>query len=525
MASIGDSESTISADASVDCLNTTSKNDIISGENCSADSLNHASENEFNGLSTKDAYISHVQSQHQSDENTDPYLERCYAAVESRKSASRGKMSTGSLLYVPPLCEICGNIFHNVSEYLLHYEEHGNSNQDLTTVEGSVHSRKKKNSSDSGSALYMFEECGKICQNSYQLTSHERSHLTVDGSLHNRKKNNSSHSDSAGLCEECGKMCKNTYQLSKHKRCHSGERPFHCSQCPATFATRDGLRCHLVCHMDEKPYHCNYCPKGFNRKYVLKEHVATLHPAMSVDFNYSVLSCRDCGENFRSSNKLHAHRLQMHSDRTLCKLCSKRCPSLSALTEHLRQHSTEDWELLCKTHNLAFPSYSHLNKRTQAHVRENGRPFICSECGKSFMRLTSLNTHKLLVHDNKSRFYCCTCGEGFQRRCYLQSHERIHTGEKPFHCTTCGRRFRVKQALQFHERIHTGCKPYCCNICGKCFRVWHHLKRHNQMHTDERPYCCTLCDKAYRLKTDLHIHYSRVHQLETSKVQTALPVG
>jgi uncharacterized Zn-finger protein len=51
----------------------------------------------------------------------------------------------------------------------------------------------------------------------------------------------------------------------------------------------------------------------------------------------------------------------------------------------------------------------------------------------------------------------------------LQTHIRIHTGDKLYKCHICGKGFSVKSNLHRHIRTHTGDKPYKRHICGKRF--------------------------------------------------------
>ncbi|XP_069313870.1 zinc finger and BTB domain-containing protein 32 [Eulemur rufifrons] len=65
----------------------------------------------------------------------------------------------------------------------------------------------------------------------------------------------------------------------------------------------------------------------------------------------------------------------------------------------------------------------------------------------------------------RSRPYACSvCGKRFSLKHQMETHYRVHTGEKPFSCSLCPQRSRDFSAMSKHLRTH-GAAPYRCPLC------------------------------------------------------------
>ncbi|XP_053577483.1 oocyte zinc finger protein XlCOF22 [Bombina bombina] len=207
----------------------------------------------------------------------------------------------------------------------------------------------------------------------------------------------------------------------------------------------------------------------------------------------------------QKSNLLRRQKYRRTGKKIVCSDCGK-CFVKSELIRHQRTHTGEK-PYKCSDCGKCFTRNSNLNSHRKIHTGEKSyeKSYPCLDCGKCFVSSYGLLIHTR-THTGEKPFSCSECGKCFVSNSELVKHKRTHTGEKPFACTECEKCFASHSGLVIHKRSHTGEKPFVCSDCGKCFASNSVLVIHKRSHTGEKPFTCADCGKCFASNSVLVIH-------------------
>ncbi|KAL3273275.1 hypothetical protein HHI36_014729 [Cryptolaemus montrouzieri] len=146
-----------------------------------------------------------------------------------------------------------------------------------------------------------------------------------------------------------------------------------------------------------------------------------------------------------------------------------------------------------------------LNSHIAIHTKN--KPYICSNCGKSFAIKSELTIHKKIHSD---QYQCNICFKTFVVPSKLQRHLRTHTNERPYQCPyeVCKKMFTDQSNLSEHINTHKSMRDIKCRQCDKHFKTKNQLRSHMLTH-NFNTYTCDICKKSYRYKTNLILHMKK----------------
>jgi len=136
------------------------------------------------------------------------------------------------------VCQICGMSIgtKNVTNLRYHMEDYHGEQEVTCTV------------------------CGKVLKHPNSLNRHMASHRTY----------------TCDICGKSGAMDKyRTHMLQTHTPEHL--KPYHCELCGKGFCAKRSYKDHMNIHTGDKPYKCPFCPASFANQGTMGGHVRGTH--------------------------------------------------------------------------------------------------------------------------------------------------------------------------------------------------------------------------------------------------------
>ncbi|XP_074001288.1 zinc finger protein ZFAT isoform X3 [Numenius arquata] len=277
-------------------------------------------------------------------------------------------------------------------------------------------------------------------------------------------------------CEYCGKLFWYQVHYDMHVRTHTREHLYYCSQCNYSSITKNCLKRHVIQKHSNILLKCptEHCDYSTPDKYKLQAHLK-----VHMEMDKKSYSCPVCEESFSEDRLIKSHIKTNHPEvsmTTISEILGRRVQLKGLIGKRAVKCPYCDFYFM--------KNGSDLQRHIWAH--EGVKPFKCSLCEYAARSKSNLKAH-MNRHSTEKTHLCDMCGKKFKSKGTLKSHKLLHTADgKQFKCTVCDYTAAQKPQLLRHMEQHVSFKPFRCAHCHYSCNISGSLKRHyNRKHPNE----------------------------------------